>query len=154
MLWQNRSLETLHKPLMPRATQKQVAWIVRNYPRYVIQRNDILASSPKVPEVHGKTNRIADPTGQTVARLEAVTRVIDAVESSIKLMDKGLRKALWDHCVLGKELPNIAGELTWKYYKNDFYYYVAIQLQLPIRQDISEADLLNYSHIPDECLKA
>lgn len=147
-----RGIDRLHMPLMPRETQKQAAWLVQNYPRYVIKRNEILTGSRPAPEIYTKTNTIADPTGQTVARLEAVTKIIDAVESSIKLIDKGYRQGVWDKCVLGKEYPCYAADLTWKYYKNDFLFYVAAQLNMPLDRDISENEILRYSHIPESCL--
>ncbi len=125
----------IYRPRMPKETQKTVAWIVRSYPRLILQRQAILEASPRSPEVPGKSGLISDPTGQTVSRLEKTTRYIDAIESARSAIDTGYVNGVWENCVYRKPFPDYAHENTWKRQKNRFLYAVAAELGMPLEND-------------------
>ena len=122
----------IYNPRMPKETQKVAAWIVKSYPRLLLQRYALLESSPRPPEVPGKSGIISDPTGQTAARLEKVTRYIKAIESARDSVEEGYRQGVWDNAVYRKPFPVYAHENTWKFQRNRFLYAVAVELGLPL----------------------
>ena len=125
----------IHYPRMPKETQKTVAWLVKSYPRLVLQRHAILEASPRAPEVPGKSNKIMDPTGQTAAKLEKVTDKLHAIEAAKEMLPFEYRQGVWNNCVLGTRFPDYADPKTWKLYKNDFLFLVAAELGMPLERD-------------------
>ena len=147
-------MKTKNQLILPKEIQKQVAWLIQDYPRYVMQRNDILASSQNPLALSQDAYKVKVLRGKKAPWIAEATRVIDAVESSIKLIDKDYRKGVWDHCILGSEFPDCIDIKQYKACQTRFLFLVAFYLHLPIDREVSEADLLRYSRIPDECLKA
>jgi len=125
----------IYRPRLPKETQKTVAWLVRSYPRLVLQRYAILEGSPRPPEVPGRSSIISDPTGQIAARLEKTTRYIKAIESARDSLEEGYRQGVWENAIYRKPFPVYAHENTWKRQRNKFLYAVAVELGMPLERD-------------------
>ena len=125
----------IHRPIMPKETQKEVAWLVKGYQRYVQLRYAIMNASPRAPEVPGRSGKISDPVGQTVARLEHVSSKIAAIEAARSSIPPEYRQGVWDYCVMGRDYPEYGNIKTWNAYRNDFLYIVAADLGMPLERD-------------------
>lgn len=121
-----------HKPRMPHETQKTVSWYVKTYTLMVLERQAIIDGSPVPPEVSSRTNAPGDPTGAKVAKLEAVTARIDAINYARDCIPVEYRQAVWNHAILGTPYPDTADPETWRAYRNDFLYLIALSLGLPL----------------------
>lgn len=124
----------MHRPYMPRETQKTVAWYVKTYPHMILERHAILYGSPPPPDVPGRSNMPADPTGDKAARLEKVSARIKAIEYARDCIPIEYRQPVWNNAVLGSPWPDTADKKTWLAYKNDFLFYIAVALQLPLNR--------------------
>lgn len=122
----------IHRPKMPHTTQKTSSWLARCYPQLVLQRQAIIDATFPAPDVPAKTNRTADPTGRKVVQLEDVTRKIDAIEHARACVPVEYRQAVWNNAILGSPFPATADPETWRAYRNDFLYVIAIELNLPL----------------------
>lgn len=125
----------LHRPKLLKETRYTVAWYVKLYPHLLLQRQAIIESSPGFPDVAARSNRVSDPTGLKVASLEDITRKIDAINYARLTIPDEYRQAVWNNCVLGSAFPDYANIKTWKAYKNDFLYVVAVRLGLPLSEN-------------------
>lgn len=122
-----------HKTL-PKKTYLQVRWTLRSYPQLAMQRSAALGLSPAVSAVPRSSGRTSDPTSWTVIKLEDVTKQLDAVDHAASRLDEPFRTAIFNNCVYGKPFPEVAALNTWKEYKRDFYYLVAVGLGLPLEE--------------------
>ena len=121
----------MHYPKMPKETQKTASWYVRNYPRFILEREAILHGSKGAPEVPSGGFSAGDPVGTTVVKLEKVTNHIKAIETARASLPDEYRQGVWCYCVLRSKYPSYANIKTWKAYTNDFLYRVALELGLP-----------------------
>ena len=124
----------VHRPKLLKATRYTVAWYVKLYPHLLLQRQAIIESSPGFPDVGERSNKVSDPTGLKVVRLENITSKIDAIDYARLSIPEEYRQAVWNNCVLGSAFPDYANSKTWKAYKNDFLYVVASRLGLPLSE--------------------
>lgn len=125
-------MKKIHSPKILKETYRAVAWLVRLYPRLVLERNAILNASPAPPEVPSRTNSVSDPTGQKAAQLEKLTTQILAIEAARDRLPAEYRQGVWNNCVLHSPYPDYADVKTWQAYKNDFIFSIAVELGYPI----------------------
>ena len=120
---------------LPRETYRIVKNLVRNWPQLVLERDAIINATPKAPDVPGRSGKISDPTALTVMRLEGVTRKLDAINAAIKMIDGYYMRGIWNNCLLRTPYPDYANKNTWAEYKRDFYFLIAVELNLPLQED-------------------
>ena len=132
--------QRIHTPRLPRKTYGLVKWLVLNYTDLVLQRQAILEASPAPPEIATRTNAIKDPTGATVVRLENVSTNIHAIESAIKRISEDVRLPVWKNATIGAPFPDYANIKTWNAYKNDFFFWIAVELGYSLEKPPDEHD--------------
>ena len=113
---------------LPRDVYYEIRAIVKSYEDLKLQRHAILNATAAPSGTPGGSGKIPDPTGETAARLENVTRKIRAIESSINRIEAAYRKGVWNNCLHGSRFPSYADKKTWYEYKRDFFYYIAEDL--------------------------
>lgn len=125
-------MNKVHRPKLPKETQKTAAWYVKLWPRYVLRREEILSATHR-PDVPASSRAASDPTGRTVVELEKVTTIITVIEKARDTLPEDFRRGVWNNALLGSMFPDYADIKTWKAYKNDFLYEVARRLDLPLQ---------------------
>ena len=113
---------------------------MKSWRQLILERDAIINATPKAPDVPGRSGKISDPTGQTVVRLEKVTKKLEAVDRAVKLIDAFYIRGIWNNCLFGTPYPDYASRNTWKEYKRDFYYIIAAELRLPLEEEEDGAD--------------
>ena len=119
---------------LPRLTYSRVKRMVRGWSDLVSLQDAIINATPPAPEVPGRSGKISDPAGKTAIALEEVTRKLDAIEHSIKSIDEYFAKGVWNNAVRGSPFPSYANIKTWQEYKRDFFYMIAVELKLPLKE--------------------
>lgn len=113
---------------LPHTLYMRMLYLVRDYPRLMEERRDILyGSSPSLDGMPRGTD-ISTPTESRAIALAAVEQECSAVEQALREIPEEYRAAVLDNITKNAPFPYIAGESTWRRWRARFLYYVARNL--------------------------
>ena len=108
---------------LDRAAYQETLWFIRQYPRFLQERKDILngrGQSYDYPRGKGA----GDPTGVTAIRLEKVEAKIRPIEKALRIIPEEYRNGLLKNIIYHVRYPDYADTSTWKRWRRRLVWYV------------------------------
>lgn len=114
---------------IPHNLYMRIIYIIRDYERLRIQRDDILEESPAPPDGMPRGTGTSDPVFQKTLKLEALSEEVKSIESAINAIPEEYRRGVLDN-INGVRFPDYADLKTWKVWKRRLIYKVGENLKL------------------------
>lgn len=118
-----------NKYILPTAVYNHTIWQIRDYKRLKEALALIPHESPAPPDGMPRSQGFTgDPTFNKVAKMEAISRVTNAIEAELEKIPAEYRKGVWLSIQERRRFPDDADRSTYGRYKSQFVYGVAVKL--------------------------
>lgn len=110
---------------LPHTLYRRVLALVRDYPRLVREREDMIYESPE--GTGGGRGGVGRPTENKALRIATMDDDIRAIERALEKLPREYRQGVLDNILFGTRQADLsyAAERTWQRWKSRFLWHVA-----------------------------
>jgi hypothetical protein len=114
--------------ILPREVYMSTLWYIRNYRRWILDKEAIVEASPPPPDGQPRGAAAGDPTSRAAIRLAIVSAKLKPIELALDEIPEEYRAGILGAIIERRRYPDYADLTTWKRWRQRFVFFVAKEL--------------------------